>query len=179
MKNAPTNWEGRAVSLPRETLPKRGPLTADGPISAGGHGVPRPTASVVKKSASSVICGSNPVFKIKPNKGKYSDFEPPGGWGGFYPLSLTASHRKPLSPNAFINSVLKINHSKLPHFTPKNTRFFLAWCLEILPRRAKAHRRGSGWSLGLGFWSLPKMALSTPVKRRQGRSTPSRKKRFL
>jgi len=66
--------------------------------------------------------------KIKPNKGEYSDFCTPGGTPVFHPSSLTASCPKPLSPNAISNLPFKINPSKLPYFTPKNTRFFAMRC---------------------------------------------------
>jgi hypothetical protein len=62
--------------------------------------------------------------KIQPNLSKYRVFGTPGGTPLFYPLSLTISGQKPLCRNAFLNSSFKIKHSKLPQFTPKNTRFF-------------------------------------------------------
>jgi hypothetical protein len=62
--------------------------------------------------------------KIYANIAKYSDFDPPGGLPLFHPLIRTVSLQKPLSRNAFINSKLKMQPSKSPEFTPKNTRFF-------------------------------------------------------
>ena len=41
-------------------------------------------------------------------------------------------HRKPPSCNGFSNSTLKINHSKLLQFAPKNTRFFASGTISRL-----------------------------------------------
>jgi hypothetical protein len=112
---------------------------------------------------------------IKPNKGKLSVFEPPGVPPLFYPLSLTASLRKPLSRNAFLNSSFKNTPSILPQFTPKKWQFFASLMfgpsLDLLPSIALLRRMGGGWDLDLAVF-LNALAPATPVNRRQGRSNP-------
>ena len=98
--------------------------------------------------------------KIYPNIGQYTVFDTPGGTPLFYPLSLTISGQKPLCRNAFLNSTLKINPSKLPQFTPKNTRFFAMRCsVEPVARLL----------LATAITVKHRQAPSSPVNRFQGK----------
>jgi len=143
--NAPTKCARSAVR----------PLTADALASGNGHTVPHP-AYIPGNGPSARVSQFPNVFplkmkfsapkiqlqKINLNIGEYSDFETPGGPPLFYPLFVSLSHLKPLSHNAFINSILKINTSKLPQFSPKKPQFFYA-STDGSPGRWRCHRKSA------------------------------------